>query len=95
MMDENAACTCWHTIDKTVQNACPRHGDGSSRFREVPDYDDIVYRLKKRAEIRRQIPNRKSVTEGKPDRIAELLEEAAAEIEVLRARVGGDKYPYG
>ena len=46
--------------------------------------DDIVYRLRKRAEIRRNIPSRKSVIEGKPDRIADLLEEAADEIERLR-----------
>jgi predicted translin family RNA/ssDNA-binding protein len=46
--------------------------------------EDIVYRLKKRAEIRRQIPGRKSVQEGKVDRIAALLDEAAAEIEKLR-----------
>ena len=46
--------------------------------------EDIVYRLRKRAEIRRQIPSRKSVQEGKPDRIADLLEEAAKEIEKLR-----------
>jgi hypothetical protein len=39
--------------------------------------EDLVYRLRKRAEIRRQIPGRKSVQEGKPDRIADLLEEAA------------------
>ena len=45
---------------------------------------DLIYRLKKRAEIRRQISSRKSVQEGKPDRIADLLEEAANEIEVLR-----------
>jgi hypothetical protein len=45
---------------------------------------DLVYRLRKRAEIRRQIPNRKSVQEGEPDRIADLLEEAANEIERLR-----------
>lgn len=45
---------------------------------------DIVYRLRKRAEIRRQIPTRKSVQEGQPDRIADLLEEAANEIERLR-----------
>ena len=45
---------------------------------------DIVYRLLKRAEIRRSIPTRKSVSEGKPDRIAELLEEAAEEIYELR-----------
>lgn len=48
------------------------------------DEDDIIYRLRKRAEIRRQIPSRKSVQEGKPDRISDLLEEAANEIEKLR-----------
>lgn len=46
--------------------------------------DDLVYRLRKRAEIRRQIPSRKSVQEGKADRIADLLEEAATEIERIR-----------
>lgn len=50
--------------------------------------DDIVYRLRKRAEIRRQIPDRKSVQAGEPDRIADLLEEAANEIEDLRNVVG-------
>ena len=49
--------------------------------------NDIIYRLRKRAEIRRQIPTRKSVQENKPDRIADLLEEAASEIENLRAGV--------
>ena len=43
----------------------------------------LVFRLRKRAEIRRQIPGRKSVEEGTPDRIADLLEEAAYEIERL------------
>jgi len=45
--------------------------------------NDLVYRLRKRAEIRRQITTRKSVQEGKPDRIADLLEEAANRIEEL------------
>lgn len=48
------------------------------------DETDLVYRLRKRAEIRRQIPGRKSVQEGQPDRLADLLEEAADEIELLR-----------
>ena len=43
----------------------------------------LIYRLRKRAEIRRQIQGRKSVEEGKPDRIADLLEEAANRIEEL------------
>ena len=46
--------------------------------------EDLVYRLRKRAEIRRQIPSRKSVQEGKPDRMADLLDEAANEIERLQ-----------
>lgn len=45
--------------------------------------DNLVERLRKRAEIRRQIPTRKSVQENKPDRIADLLEEAADKIESL------------
>ena len=48
---------------------------------------DLVYRLRKRAEIRRQIPGRKSVQEGARDRIADLLEEAALEIERLRKNI--------
>jgi hypothetical protein len=42
--------------------------------------EDIVYRLRKRAEIRRSITTRKSVQENQPDRIAELLDEAADKI---------------
>lgn len=52
---------------------------------------DLVYRLRKRAEIRRQISSRKSVQEGKPDRIADLLEEAANKIvalEITLAQIG-------
>ena len=45
---------------------------------------DLVYRLNTRAEIRRQITTRKSVQNDEPDRIADLLEEAAAEIAELR-----------
>ena len=52
----------------------------------MSDETDIVFRLRKRAEIRRQIPGRKSVEEGAPDRIADLLEEAANEIEAMRNR---------
>ena len=44
----------------------------------------LIFRLRKRAEIRRQIPGRKSVETGEPDRIADLLEEAADEIENQR-----------
>jgi hypothetical protein len=44
----------------------------------------LIFRLRKRAEIRRQIQDRKSVQEGRPDRIADLLEEAANELERLK-----------
>jgi hypothetical protein len=49
--------------------------------------DDLIYRLLKRAEIRRQISTRKSVQEGKADRISDLLEEAARELTTLRNQV--------
>lgn len=56
--------------------------DCLDNIRPVTD-QPLIYRLRKRAEIRRQIQGRKSVEEGKPDRIADLLEEAANEIENL------------
>lgn len=72
-----AACNAVQFIN-TVDDECPALKE--------PDINDIVYRLRKRAEIRRQIPDRKSVQEGRPDRIADILEEAADIIE--RARRG-------
>ena len=48
--------------------------------------EDLIYRLRKRAEIRRQISTRKSVQENAPDRIADLLEEAANRIEELESK---------
>ena len=53
------------------------------RKRKKMENEGLVFRLRKRAEIRRQIPSRKSVQENKPDRIADLLEEAANKIEEL------------
>lgn len=47
----------------------------------------LIFRLRKRAEIRRQIPNRLAVIEGKPDKIANLLDEAADEIISLRQTI--------
>ena len=46
----------------------------------------LVFRLRKRAEIRRQITSRKSVQEGAPDRIADLLEEAADALEAAESK---------
>lgn len=47
----------------------------------------LIERLRLRANIRRSIPTRKSVQEGKPDRIADLLEEAADYIEQLELHI--------
>lgn len=49
----------------------------------MTDVKDLINRLRKRSEIRRQIPNRKSVQEGTQDRIADLLDEAANALEEL------------
>ena len=46
--------------------------------------NELVIKLRTIADIRRQIHSRKSVQEGKPDQIADLLEEAADEIERLQ-----------
>lgn len=46
---------------------------------------DLIERLRKRARIRRGISTRKSVQEGQPDRIADLLEEAADALEEKEA----------
>jgi len=53
--------------------------------------EDLVYRLRKRAEIRRSITTRKSVQAGEPDRIADLLEEAANALEELQRNSDGDQ----
>lgn len=44
---------------------------------------ELVDNLRKRAEIRRTAKDRKSVEEGKPDRLSALLEEAAERIKWL------------
>jgi hypothetical protein len=51
---------------------------------QLKESQSLVHRLKTRATIRRNIKTRKSVREGKPDRLADLLEEAAKEIEGLQ-----------
>lgn len=47
--------------------------------------EDLIFRLRERAKIRRQIPTRKSVLNNEPDRISDLLEEAANKIEELNS----------
>jgi hypothetical protein len=49
------------------------------------EQQSLVFRLRRRAEIRRQIKDRRSVQAGEPDRIADLLEEAADELTELQA----------
>jgi hypothetical protein len=69
-----------HGFDRNASHSADRYVCECESWEPVV-VDDIVYRLRKRAEIRRQIPDRKSVQEGKPDRVADLLEEAADYIE--------------
>ena len=45
---------------------------------------DLILRLRIRANIRRQISTRRSVQEGKPDRLVDLLEESANELSRLK-----------
>ena len=68
-----------------------RNEDVNKEIERMTDnrMEDLVYRLRKRAEIRRQIPTRKSVQDNQPDRIADLLEEAASEIERLNNILAG------
>lgn len=57
---------------------------GEVHPKDTPSNEEsLTFRLRKRAQIRRQIHTRKSVQENKPDRIADLLEEAANELERL------------
>lgn len=51
----------------------------------------LIERLRTRAAIRRNISTRKSVQEGKTDRISDLLEEAATEIESLITQIHNNK----
>jgi hypothetical protein len=48
----------------------------------------LIFRLRERARIRRQIPTRKSVQENQPDRLALLLDEAAKRIGWLYFSLG-------
>lgn len=50
---------------------------------------DLIFRLRKHAEIHRTILIRKSIQERKPDKISDILEEAADEIDKLRDSTKG------
>ena len=56
-------------------------------------FEDLIFRLHKRAEIRRQIESRKSVQEGKPDPLADLLDEAAEALKLFKYRNINDNIP--
>lgn len=58
--------------------------------KEYPPIEEqtLVERLRNRAEIRRQAKGRKSVEEGANDRLADLLEEAAMELEWYKRNFG-------
>lgn len=69
----------------TQQNRTELEEDATARLEQTERAaeESLVERLEKRATIRRQASTRKSVQEGKPDRIADLLEEAAKKLREL------------
>jgi hypothetical protein len=54
---------------------------------EEMNEQDLVYRLRKQAEIHRQISNRHVMEQGQADLIDDLLDEAAAVIELLKKQI--------
>ena len=85
----------WAHVCGLVAVKLPELHEEHDRFEELMAKDEshlpvaeqsLIFRLRKRAEIRRQITSRKSVQEGAPDRIADLLEEAAAALEAAESR---------
>lgn len=54
----------------------------------------LVERLRIRATIRRNIPGRKSVQEGREDRLANLLDEAADRLEQLEEEINQSQRCY-
>jgi len=49
--------------------------------------ESLIDRLRIRASIRRSITSRKSLQEGKPDRISDLLEEAAMQLSTYEKQI--------
>jgi hypothetical protein len=62
-------------------------------MKSIPEIEDLIERLHIRANIRRSIPHRKSVQENKPDRIADLLDEAAQTMTDLLTTIQGEAPP--
>jgi len=83
----NTVETVYNTHDECFGERCvtclsPTECDSVKCLQHVETQKQpLIYRLRKRAEIRRQNKDRKSVQEGKNDRISDLLEEAANELE--------------
>jgi hypothetical protein len=71
----------------------PTECDGVNCWDDVRPVSNqpLIYRLRKRAEIRRNSKDRLSVQENRTDRIADLLEEAANELEKIRSNLIYDK----
>lgn len=54
--------------------------------KDIASIEELIIRLRTRASIRRSDTTRKSVQEGKPDRMANLLDEAATALQVVLVR---------
>lgn len=75
-------------VDMVAEELVPDSGSDSPISQIIAEdclekADSLVDRLKIRAMIRRQAQDRKSVQEGKKDRLADLLDEAADHISML------------
>lgn len=62
-----------------------------ARHRQAMPAETLQERLRIRARIRRTAKGRKSAEEGRPDRLADLLDEAAARIDELERRASPQK----
>jgi hypothetical protein len=77
-------CEHWEPLDPLAVYNDERLVSNFDKKQMADEQQSLVFRLEERARIRRQISTRKSVQEGKADRISDLLEEAAKEITRLK-----------
>lgn len=76
-----------NSTDEKPMTTNPNGKGAGQQYTVEGSIPSVVFRLRERARIRRQISTRKSVQEGKPDRISDLLEEAANELENCHRRL--------
>lgn len=84
-MDDRLILRCWNCGNAWGECVCLAAMPDESRLPIAEQ--SLEFRLLKRAQIRRTSRDRRSVQEGRPDRLTALLEEAAVTLlEVKRER---------